>query len=54
MNYPIYGHADQRYGVHAVYKHPVDGPLLSDAVTNMRMPLSHHVDYLLTFQVRTK
>lgn len=26
----------------------------SDAVTNMRMPIHHHVSYLLTFQITQK
>ena len=54
MNYPMAGHQDQRYGVRATYTHPVDGPLASDAVANMRLPINHHVNYLLTFQVKTK
>lgn len=53
MNYPIYG-GGNKYGVRAVYMHPQDGPLRSDAVTNLRLPLNHHVDYLLTFQVKKK
>jgi hypothetical protein len=54
MNYPMAGHQDQRYGARAVYTHPTDGPLASDAVSNMRLPINHHVNYLLTFQVKTK
>jgi hypothetical protein len=53
MNYPIYG-GGSKYGVRAVYMHPQDGPLRSDAVTNLRMPVNHHVNYLLTFQVKKK
>jgi len=49
MNTPMWGGG--RYGVRAVYDHPTDGLLPSDAVTNMRIPINHHVDYLLTFQV---
>lgn len=52
MNYAIY--ADGVYGARAVYTDPNQGPLASDAVTNMRMPIHHHVSYLLTFQVTQK
>ncbi len=54
MNYPMAGHQDQRYGVRATYTHPIDGPLASDAVANLRLPLNHHVNYLFTVQVKTK
>ena len=52
MNYAIYG--DGTYGARATYTDPAYGALPSDAVTNMRMPIHHHVNYLLTFQVKTK
>ncbi len=54
MNFPMSGHGGQRYGVRATYTDPVDGPLPSDAVTNMRLALNHHVNYLLTFQVKRR
>jgi hypothetical protein len=31
-----------------------DAPLASDAVAHVRLPINHHVNDLLTFQVRTK
>lgn len=52
MNYSIF--ADGQYGVRAVYTDPNQGALPSDAVTNMRMPIHHHVNYLLTFQIAQK
>lgn len=52
MNYAIY--ANGVYGARAVYTDPNQGPLPSDAVTNMRMPIHHHVSYLLTFQITKK
>jgi hypothetical protein len=52
MNYAIF--AGGQYGVRAVYKDPGQGLLPSDAVTNMRMPIHHHVNYLLTFQIAQK
>lgn len=52
MNYAIF--ADGQYGARAVYTDPKQGPLPSDAVTNMRMPIHHHVSYLLTFQITRK
>ncbi len=52
MNYSIF--AGGEYGVRAVYTDPGQGQLSSDAVTNMRMPIHHHVNYLLTFQIAQK
>ncbi len=52
MNYAIY--AGGSYGVRARYQHPTAGDLPSDAITNLRMPIHHHVNYLLTFQVKTR
>jgi hypothetical protein len=53
MNFAMSG-GGNRYLARAKYTHPQDGPLESDAVTNMRLPSNHHVNYLLTFQVRRR
>lgn len=51
VNYPMYA---DHYGARATYADPADGNLPSDAVTNMRLPAHHHVNYLLTFQIKVR